>query len=86
MNVKECSLYTTLIPTIFLGKLLSILIRCVIAHFSFLKIFEKMPVISLYWFAAQQQNSLLRRQKDSLFDSRFSVESYEYVPTFFKEK
>ena len=86
MNVKECLLHTALIPTIFLGKLLNILINCVIAHFSFLKIFEKMLVISLYWFAAQQHNSSLRRQKDSLFDSKFIVESNEYVPTFFKEQ
>ena len=47
-----------------------------------------MPVISLYWFAEQQQNSSLRRQKHSLFCSNFNVESNEYpeVPSFFKEQ
>ena len=45
-----------------------------------------MPVISFYWFDAQQQNSSLRRQKYSLFRSKFSVESNEYVPSFFKEQ
>ena len=77
---------SALISTIFLGKLLNILICSVIAHTSFFKIFEKMRVISLYWFAAQQQNSSLRRQKYSLFRSKFSVESNEYVPSFFKEQ
>ena len=45
-----------------------------------------MLVIPLYWFAAQQQNSSLRRQKYSLFPSKFSVESNEYVPSFYKEQ
>ena len=34
----------------------------------FFKNFEKMQVISLYWFAAQQKTSTLRRQKIGLFD------------------
>ena len=77
---------SALISTIFLGKLLNILICSVIAHTSFFKIFEKMPVISLHWFAAQQQNSSLRCQKYNLFRSKFFVESNEYVPSFFKEQ
>ena len=77
---------SALISTIFLGKLLNILICFVIAHTSFFIIFDKMPVILLYWFAAQQQNNSLRRQKYSLFRSKFSVESNEYVPGFFKEQ
>ena len=52
-------------------------------HTSDFKIYEKMPVILLYWFSAQEQNSLLIRQKYSLFPSKFSVESSEYVPSFF---
>ena len=55
-------------------------------HISVFKIFEKMPVISLYWFAAQQKNSSLRRQKYSFFPSKFSVESNEYAPSFYKEQ
>ena len=52
-------------------------------HTSDFKTYEKMPVILLYWFSAQEQNSLLIRQKYSLFPSKFSVESSEYVPSFF---
>ena len=37
-----------------------------------------MPVISLYWFAAQQ--------KKSLFDAKFSVESNGLVASFYKEQ
>ena len=78
---------SALFSTIFLGKLLNMLICSVIEHTSFFNIFEKMPVISLYWFAAQQQNSSLRRRQNySLFRFKFSVESNEYVPSFFKEE
>ena len=42
-----------------------------------------MPVILLYWFSAQEQNSSLIRQKYSLFPSKFSAESSEYVPSFY---
>ena len=45
-----------------------------------------MPVISLYWFAAEQQNISLRRQNYSLFPFKFSVEQNEYVPSFYKEQ
>ena len=38
------------------------------------KIFEKMQAISLYWFAAQQQTSTLRRQKIGLFYAKFNAE------------
>ena len=41
------------------------------------KIFEKMQVVSLYWFAAQQQTSTSRRQKFDLFDLKFSTEFSE---------
>ena len=33
--------------------------------------------ILLYWFAAQQQTSTLRRQKIVLFDSKFSADLNE---------
>ena len=42
-----------------------------------------MPVILLYWFSAQEQNSSLMPQKYSFFPSKFSVESIEYVPSFY---
>ena len=41
------------------------------------KTFEKMQAILLYWFAAQQQTSTLRRQKISLFDAKFSADFNE---------
>ena len=41
-----------------------------------------MPVISLYWLSAQQKTSTLRRQKQNLLDSKFSVESNGFVPNF----
>ena len=50
---------------------------------SVFKIYEKMPVILLYWFSAQEQNSSLMPQKYSFFPSKFSVESIEYVPSFY---
>ena len=43
---------------------------------------QKMPVISLYWFAAQQQTSTLRRQKYRSIYSKFSVELSELTPRF----
>ena len=45
-----------------------------------------MPIISLYWFAVQQKTSILRSQKQSLFESKFSVKSNGYVPSFYKER
>ena len=39
-----------------------------------------MPVISLYWFAVQQQTSTSRRQKSSSVYSKFSVEQSELTP------
>ena len=45
-----------------------------------------MPVISLNWFAAQQKISTIRRQKLSLFESKFSVELNGFVPSFYKEQ
>ena len=44
-----------------------------------------MPVISLYWFAAQQKTSILKCQNYSLLDSNSSVESIGFVPAFYKE-
>ena len=41
-----------------------------------------MPVISLYWFAEQQQTSALRRQKSGSIYSKFSVEWSELTPSF----
>ena len=43
---------------------------------------KKMPVISLYWFAAQQRTSTCRRQKSSSIYSKFSVEESEFTPSF----
>ena len=37
-----------------------------------------MKVISLYWFAAQQQTSTLTQQKLTLFYPKFSVEFNEF--------
>ena len=45
-----------------------------------------MPVISLYWFAAQQQISTCRRQKSCSIYSRFSVEENELTPGFQKQQ
>ena len=45
-----------------------------------------MPVILLSWFAVEQKTSTLRRQKWSLFESKFCVESNEFVPSFYKEQ
>ena len=45
-----------------------------------------MPVIPLYLFAAQQKTSTLRRQKWSLLESKFSVESNGFVPSFYKKQ
>ena len=41
-----------------------------------------MPVILLYWFAAQQQTSTLRRQKSRFIYSKFSVELSELTASF----
>ena len=41
-----------------------------------------MPVISLYWFAAQQQTSTCRLQKSHSIYSKFSVEEIEVTPSF----
>ena len=41
-----------------------------------------MPVISVYWFAAQQQTSTCRRQKSRSIYSKFSVEENELTPSF----
>ena len=38
------------------------------------EISKKMPVISLYWFAAQQQTSTLRRQTSGSIYSKFGIE------------
>ena len=43
---------------------------------------KKMPVISLYWFAAEQQSSTCRRQKSHSIYSIFSVEENELTPSF----
>ena len=73
----------------FLGKLLNNLIWSVenslktLTRTSVFKIYEKTPVILLYWFSAQEQNSSLIRQKYSLLPSKFSVESSEHIPSFY---
>ena len=41
------------------------------------KIFEKIKVNLLYWFAAQQQTSTFKRQKFGLFYLKFSAEFNE---------
>ena len=41
-----------------------------------------MPVISLYWFAAQQQTSTCRRQKSHSIYSKFSLEENELTNSF----
>ena len=41
-----------------------------------------MPVISMYWFAAQQQTSTLRRQKSRSIYSKFSAELSELTASF----
>ena len=47
-----------------------------------LKTQKKMPVISLYWFAAQQETSTLRRQKSRSIYWKFIVEFSELTPSF----
>ena len=44
---------------------------------TFFKNFEKMQAISLHWFAAQQQNSTLRRQKIDLLSAKFRADFYK---------
>ena len=46
------------------------------------EISKKMPVILLYWFAAHQQTSTLRRQKFRSIYSKCSVELSEITPSF----
>ena len=46
------------------------------------EISKKMPVISMYWFAAQQQTSTYQRQKYRPIYSKFSVEQSELTPSF----
>ena len=46
------------------------------------EISKKMTVISLYWFAAQQQTSTCRLQKSSSIYPKFSVEESELTPSF----
>ena len=46
------------------------------------EISKKMPLILLYWFAAQQQTSSLRSQKSPSIYSKFSVELSELPPSF----
>ena len=45
-----------------------------------------MQAISLYWFAAQQQTSTSRRQKNDLFDPKFSAEFNELSLKFSKQQ
>ena len=45
-----------------------------------------MPVISVYWFAAEQQTSTCSRQKSSSIYSKFSAEENELTPSFQKEQ
>ena len=39
-------------------------------------------VISLYWFAVQQQTSTFKRQKSGSFYSKFIVECNELIANF----
>ena len=43
---------------------------------------KKMSVISVYWFAVQQQTSTERFQKSRSFYSKFSAEENELTPSF----
>ena len=43
---------------------------------------KKMPVILLYWFAAQQQTSTCRRQKSRSIYLKFSVAENDFTPSF----
>ena len=46
--------------------------------------FEKLPVMSLYWFDVQQQTSTLIGQK-YVFYLKLNVELNELIPSFQKE-
>ena len=46
------------------------------------EISRKKPVISLCWFAAQQQTSTCRPQKSQSIYSKFSLEENELTPSF----
>ena len=46
------------------------------------EISKKMLVISLYWFAAQQQTSTTRPEKSGSVYSKFSVKESELTPGF----
>ena len=41
-----------------------------------------MPVISLYWFAAQQETGTYRRQKSRSIYSKFRVKWSDPTPSF----
>ena len=43
------------------------------------KSFENLKVVSLYWFAAQQQTSTLTRQKFGLFYRKLNVKFNELI-------
>ena len=45
-----------------------------------------MPVTSLYWFAAQQQTSTLRRQKYDWFYLKFNAQSKEIIPSILRQQ
>ena len=47
-----------------------------------LKSLKKMLVVSLYWFATQEQTGTCRRQKFRSIYSKFSVEENELTPSF----
>ena len=53
---------------------------------SFIKILEKWQVVSLYWFAAQQQTSTFRRQKIDSFYLKFKAELNEFIPKLQKQQ
>ena len=52
----------------------------------FFRIFEKMQVISLYWFAAQQQTITFRRQNTWHFCLQFRADFNERSPNFAKQQ
>ena len=49
------------------------------------KIFEKIPVISLYWFVTPKRTSIFRRQKCDFSSSNFSVELIKLTSSLWKQ-
>ena len=45
-----------------------------------------MPVILLYWFAAQEETSTCTREKSSSFYAKFSLKYNEVTPGFLNQE